>query len=39
LEQVPYFDLHERQVWGATAMMLSELSVILRQSQLDHLLL
>lgn len=29
LREVPYFDLHDRIVWGATAMMLSELAEIL----------
>lgn len=29
--QCPYFDLEGRTVWGATAMMLSELSFILRE--------
>lgn len=32
LPDVPYYDLLGRVVWGATAMMLSELSVVLRQA-------
>lgn len=31
LKDVPYFDLHDRVVWGATAMMLSELSAVLEE--------
>ena len=32
--QTPYFDIDDRIVWGATAMMLSELSVIIEKTRL-----
>jgi 8-oxo-dGTP pyrophosphatase MutT (NUDIX family) len=32
LKNVPYFDLHERLVWGATAMILNEFVCILRET-------
>ncbi len=35
LPNTPYFDFHERVVWGATAMILSELHHILEGSSTD----
>ncbi len=32
--QTPYFDIGDRVVWGATAMMLSELSTIIQKTQI-----
>ena len=32
--EAPYYEIHEKIVWGATAMMLSELSVIIRRTKL-----
>lgn len=31
LPDVPYFDLHQKVVWGATAMMLSEFAVLMEE--------
>lgn len=31
LKNVPYFDIQNRMVWGATAMMLSEFAVVLQE--------
>lgn len=33
MEDVPYFDAHGKVIWGATAMILSELLVLLEESQ------
>jgi len=32
--QTPYFDIDDRMVWGATAMMLSELSIVISKTGL-----
>lgn len=32
--QTPYFDIADRMVWGATAMMLSELSVVIEKTKI-----
>jgi 8-oxo-dGTP pyrophosphatase MutT (NUDIX family) len=35
LRDVPYYDVHGHVVWGATAMMLSELATIIQSVRLD----
>jgi len=32
LRDVPYYDMHERKVWGATAMILSEFATVLHEA-------
>jgi hypothetical protein len=31
MKNVPYFDIHGHVVWGATAMMLAEMKVLLER--------